>query len=191
MSRYASSSVFSFFRSRAESDRVLLEAPVVGCDAARLLACLSSRSLLKSSARIGSSLSQGASRDARVRIRWISTFRAAVLRFTPEEFGVARYDCGGVVAGVFSMTRRAVWGLLGWCAARYWQAAVVKIGDVRARQINRLPVFSGCVSKNVGLGSCLARRESSDDRAVTSCRRSLPGCATKWTAANPTGSGTG
>src|SRR5579862_4573864 len=69
MSRYAASSTDSLSRSRARRDSRDIGRSVTCCAAARLAACSSSRSMLNSSARRMSSLSQGESAERRPKAR--------------------------------------------------------------------------------------------------------------------------
>src|SRR5256712_2042531 len=74
MARYASSRTDSLSLSRAASDRPVVGLAVTGWAAARLSACCSRRSILKSSSRMDSSLSHGAACDPRPKVRRITDF---------------------------------------------------------------------------------------------------------------------
>src|SRR5713101_9471126 len=77
MARYASSRTDSLSLSRTARDRPVVGLEVTGWAAARLSACCSRRSILKSSARMDSSLSHGAACDVRPKARRIADFNLA------------------------------------------------------------------------------------------------------------------
>src|SRR6266705_3433127 len=74
MARYASSRTDSLSLSRTARDRPVVGIAVTGWAAARLSACCSRRSILKSSSRMDSSLSHGAACDPRPKVRRITDF---------------------------------------------------------------------------------------------------------------------
>ena len=77
MMRYASSKTRPFSRSRVANRRPVVGLVVTGCAAARLSACCSRRSMLNSSARIGSSASAAKAEDGAFRARRNTRFTLA------------------------------------------------------------------------------------------------------------------